>query len=505
MANTSFKNNDLWTRTYILKLSLMKKIFNIITILTLILISCNEDWLDLKPTTQVLSQEAIKNLVDADYAVNGIYSTLQSYEYYGARMQYYADVTGDDMQATGTNKRSSQYYMMVSTTDDSYRSLWELPYRVIRNANNLLAQIDKLEVVPTDADRKNDIKGQALFLRALALFDITRVYGPTYLKDNGASLGACIITEVVGPDYQPTRSTVSACYTQIIKDLTDAIPLLKITKNDGKINRWGAKTLLSRVYLYKGDNPNALIQAEEAITGALANGYRLWTNAEYSSSSDAWKTRFSKEMLFEVANSVSDMAGNDGIAYLLYSSGYNDIVLTSAYLALLETDPLDVRLKVTKLITSSSSFNKTRPIYLIKYTGPETDVRTSNVPVLRLAETYLNAAEAAVKTSDNTKAITYLGAIVKRANPAASVTGTVTLDQVIKERRKELVGEGHRQFDALRNNETLVRSGGWHIPNLIPEVQSYNRDYFHAILPIPRYEIDANPNLKSQQNPGYSQ
>ena len=110
-----------------------------------------------------------------------------------------------------------------------------------------------------------------------------------------------------------------------------------------------------------------------------------------------------------------------------------------------------------------------------------------------------------MKTLDNTKAVTYLDAIVKRANPANTVVGsTVTLERVIKERRKEFVGEGHRMFDALRNNETITRVGGWHIANLIPEVTSYNRDYFHSVLPIPRYEIDANPSLRDQQNPGYS-
>lgn len=482
----------------------MKNILYLLIVMPLFFISCSKEWLDLKPTTEVLSKEAIKNIVDADYAINGMYSTFQSYEYYGARMQYYADVTGDDIQATGTNKRSSQYYMMVSTTDDSYRSLWEMPYRVIRNANNLLNQIDKLQVTSADSARKIDIKGQALALRALALFDITRVYGYTYQKDNGASLGGCIVTENTNSDFQPKRNTVSECYAQIIKDLTEAIPMLKATKNDGKINKWGAKTLLSRVYLYKGDNENALSEAEGAITGAQANGYKLWTNAEYSSSTAAWKSKFTSEVFFEVVNNVSDKAGNDGIAYLMLRSGYNDIVLTSDFLALLEEDPLDVRLKITKLETSSSSFNKTRPVYLLKYTGPDSDQRNANIPILRISEAYLNAAESAVKTGDNTKAVTYLEAIVKRANPAKTVTGTVTLQQVISERRKEFVGEGHRQFDALRNNETIVRSGGWHIPGLVSEVKSYNRDYFHCILPIPRYEIDANPSLKDQQNPGYS-
>lgn len=466
------------------------------------MLSCSEDWLDLQPTTQVNSADAIKNLVDAEYAINGIYSLLQSEEYYGARMQYYADVTGDDMQATGTNKRSSQYYMMVSNTDNVYRSLWQLPYVVIRNCNNLLFQIDRLEISASEVDQKNNIIGQALTLRALALFDITRVYGYTYLKDNGASMGGCIITEPVPYDYKPARNTVSQCYVQIIRDLTDAIPLLGASRSNGKINRWGAKTLLSRVYLYKGDNPNALIEAEEAIVGALANGFRLWTNAEYQSSTTSWNSEFTQEVLFEVVNTVSDRAGNNGIAYLMRRGGYDDIVMTEAFLNLLAEDPDDVRHKITKVETSSSAFIRNKPAYLLKYIGSDNDVRNANIPVLRLSETYLNAAEAAVKTLDNDKAITYLGAIVTRANPVNFVSGTVTLEQVIMERRKELVGEGHRMFDALRNNETLVRTGGWQIPNLIPEVQSYNRNYFHSVLPIPKYEMDANPNLK--QNPGYS-
>jgi hypothetical protein len=210
-------------------------------------------------------------------------------------------------------------------------------------------------------------------------------------------------------------------------------------------------------------------------------------------------------VLFEVVNTLTDRAGNDGIGYLLWSGGYNDIVLTNDFLTILEEDPLDVRNKITALITTSSSFNKTRKIYLLKYTGADSDVRNANIPVFRLSEAYLNAAEAAVKTGNNAKAITYLNAIVQRANPAKTVVGTtVTLAQVIKERRKEFVGEGQRQFDALRNNETIKRIGGWHIPGLLPEVISYNRDYFHAILPVPRYEIDANPTIKNQQNPGYS-
>ncbi|MCK7532691.1 MAG: hypothetical protein MZV63_17495 [Marinilabiliales bacterium] len=134
---------------------------------------------------------------------------------------------------------------------------------------------------------------------------------------------------------------------------------------------WAAKTLLSRVYLYKGDNANALIQAEEAITGATSNGYRLWTNSEYGSSTAAWKSKFAPEVLFEVVNNVSDRAGNDGIAYLMLRSGYNDIVLTNDFLTILKEDPNDVRHLIAKLETSSSSFNKTERSIFLSMQGPK--------------------------------------------------------------------------------------------------------------------------------------
>ena len=72
--------------------------------------------------------------------------------------------------------------------------------------------------------------------------------------------------------------------------------------------------------------------------------------------------------------------------------------------------------------------------------------------IVRLSETYLNAAEAAVKNGDATKAAKYLKAIALRGNPDYTMPAKVTLDDVLEERRKELIGEGHRMFDLLRNN-----------------------------------------------------
>ena len=93
-------------------------------------------------------------------------------------------------------------------------------------------------------------------------------------------------------------------------------------------------------------------------------------------------------------------------------------------------------------------------------------------------------------------------------NPNKTVKGTtVTVDRVLLERRKELIGEGHRFFDAMRNNETVIRytskeDQGWQ-QALKEEARSFNRDFYKTLLPIPQDEIDANPSMKDQQNTGY--
>ena len=111
------------------------------------------------------------------------------------------------------------------------------------------------------------------------------------------------------------------------------------------------------------------------------------------------------------------------------------------------------------------------------------------------------AAEAALKKSsaDQASANKYLNAIIKRAIPSASdVTATEAL--VLKERRKELVMEGHRFYDIMRLGITVTRKGGYHFLNNTDLISPSYQDY-RTILAIPQSEIDVNPNIK--QNEGY--
>lgn len=186
---------------------------------------------------------------------------------------------------------------------------------------------------------------------------------------------------------------------------------------------------------------------------------------------------------------------------------------------MLQTDPADVRNEVVLPTMYDKDLKKIygdNPIFINKFPlGALGDMRLANLPILRLSEVYLNAAEAAAKLGGAAKAegIKYLNDLLEKRTktPTAKVSDAIAddefLSKVLIERRKELVGEGQRFFDAMRNNETIVRysseeNQGWHY-SLLKESQSFDRTYTKALLPIPVSETNANPTLKAQQNPGY--
>ena len=341
--------------------------------------SCGNSWLDLEPSTSVDTETSIKILSDVEFTLNGIYSTMQSSDAYSGRLVYYGDVTGDDMQAVSSTKRVANYYRFNFTKDDNPSSHWSYLYSIIQNCNLILMNIDKLVIDEDDKAYRDDLKGEALAIRGLALFDLTRIFGYPYLKDNGASLGVPIIEGLSTIDSKPTRNTVAQCYTKIIDDLTQSLSLLGEKFNKGKINKWGAMVLLSRVYLYKGENANALKMASDAITGAEKNKYALWTNEDYPT---AWGEDASAskpgEVLFEIVNLTTDSPGKESMGYLNSYDGYDDMCITCSFYQFLKEDPKDIRLKLL-------SFDKKYYAYVNKYQPQrEENIEDANIPLIRL-------------------------------------------------------------------------------------------------------------------------
>lgn len=497
-------------------------------ILAASLSSCVNDWLDVAPSDGTDADAALTSSSDLAAARTGMYAALKGnsnlVDYYGQQFFVYGDVhAGDDYQYNniGGSNRASFYYDMNYQTASEFTSstsssnvAWKSPYIVIGRANRIIAAAEG-GALSDAAEAKATIDqyaAEAKVLRALAHFDLVRIYGKPYTEDQGASLGVPLVTGVLESNAKPARSTVAEVYTQVVKDLTEAISsnALATETEPGYVSVWGAKAILSRVYLNMGDYANALSVAEDIIKNS---GAALWTRDQYFKAWDA-STPNESEFLFRL-NVAGSTDNNDlnGIGNLQQRDGYKEMVATKKFVDMLTSDPKDVRNDMFLPATAPKEVATygTNKVFLNKLRGQGGNLRTVTiVPIIRLSEVYLTAAECAFRNNDKTKAVEYLNDLVKNRTTTEASLATVdniTLERILIERRKELIGEGQRYFDALRNNETITRytseaDKGWH-KILSKEAQSFNRDFYKAIAAIPQAEINANPNIK--QNTGYGE
>lgn len=476
-----------------------KKI-SICLILALGFASCS-DFLDVDPTGELPS---ISTVSEANASLNGVYARMKSRRYYGTDLITYGEVRGDDMTTSRIGDRTNAAYQFGHLSPLTYTNVgyfWSFMYDELNRINSLLGQIESGEItVSSESDKTtiNDITGQLYTLRALAHFHLVRIHGEPYLK-NKAALGVVVAERVIVKDELPKRSTVEDAYTSIVKDLKQAIDgnLLSTKHKDGFVNVWAAKSLLARVYLHMGNWEDAYNLSTDVIKNG---GYSLISTADYVAS---WSKASTSESIFEIISLDTDNADREGIGYVMKprtssTKGYGAMTLSEDFIALMNEDPNDVRLG---LLEKADYINQG---YLAKYPGQNGNIYVNNARVIRLSDVYLMAAEAGVYAGKS-DASTYLNAIRKRANPA--VTDVVATAELVElERRKELVGEGHRFFDIIRNlgTKTVQRKGQKEYrvtESMLPVISWNNDDTYRLIMPIPSSEMDVNPEI--QQNPGY--
>jgi hypothetical protein len=467
--------------------------------------SCS-DFLNTNPTDR-LPVDQVRTLKDAEKIVTGFYYSMKWNDYYGTPLMLLGESRGDDLRPRLESGGYQQIYNYEFTPSNySYSGIWAVAYNVIMNTNTLLNSLENIEISSMDDTvPRNDYRGQALAIRALCHFDIARVYGYPYQKDNGASMGAVKGDRVLVVGEQAARISVAETYNFIIDDLTKALKLISTERRHGYLDYWGVKGLLARVYLYKGDYDNAFKHADEILTDP-DNPYELVPNSQYV---DSWGQPNSSETMLELLTSalshIDENGGVDSWYYILWhgEAGFSggNLVPTDAWFALLDEDPDDVRHGLTE---QGDGFR-----WLSKFRGNngDQDFKVNNPMIMRLSEIYLIAAEAALmKSSPNQiKADAYLHAIRERANPAA-VQITATVDEVLKERRKEFIGEGHRYYDLGRLGLIINRdTPDSQLPadSEYKTVDPWNRsgNQYQVVLPISQTQRKANP--AALQNPGY--
>ena len=487
----------------------MKKFIyiTIMAFLTLGNFACDKDFLDVRPTESTESSETIVTLADARVMLNGLMRNLIDLNYLGRNMLLYADAKGGDLTLASQGRGLDGLYVYNHDVNiGNYSGFWSNIYNSILQANNIISGIENLEAQGTTIDF-SDIKGQALTIRAMLHFDLVRLYGKTYTDDPGA-WGVPVVTEVLDASELPLRNTVEEVYTQILADLNAGGELLSQSRNNGYINYYGNRGILSRVYLTMGRFAEALTAAEEIIQSPL---YSLYSNSEWV---DSWSGQFGDESIFELKMEQNEGAlGASSLGFYYLRRGENNalgnFIASDYFLERLGEDPDDVRWGI--MTYDEISDDRMGAIYKyvgsVDKSGDGKEVFTAvNMKIIRLSEIYLNAAEAALKSStpDREKAAEYLNAIRQRSPNLEPVTAaSITEQHILDERSKELIGEGHRFWDLIRTNQTIRFNDELLGINVTHRPTEIDRTFYKTLLPIALSEINRHPGLGDQQNPGY--
>ncbi|UZO80467.1 RagB/SusD family nutrient uptake outer membrane protein [Aquimarina sp. ERC-38] len=452
----------------------MKNIINILfTALFLIFITSCEDELELEPQQSIDGSLALSTEQNISALLIGAYDESGQVATFGGRNQVLADLLGTEDQVSwnGTFLDPRQFLQKTILVDNGFvENSWTNAYEAINQLNLIL---DNLDVVVSSEDRKNSIEGEARFLRALNYFDLVRLWGLSYVAGSensqpGVPLRNVGITNFL-QDVSAPRASVQAIYDFLINDLIIAYDLLP-ADNDFFADKYSAQGLLARVYLQQGNYLSARDAANDVIENSGHVLLEEYANA-FNNDVDSEETVFA----FQVTNQTG---GNDLITF--YASEDNggrggDITINEDYINLF-SDADDVR----------STFFVENPFgdrLTAKYTN-----QFGNVEILRLAEMYLIRAESNLVegTTMGASPLEDINTIRERSN-ANSLTGAITLQDILNERQLELAFEGFLFHDLQRNNIAIGT-----IPADSPSL----------VLPIPQDEMDTNSLI--EQNPGYN-
>ncbi|PVY42991.1 RagB/SusD family nutrient uptake outer membrane protein [Pontibacter virosus] len=464
--------------------------------------SC-EEVIEVEPEFQRDADFLFNNLDDYEFALTGAYARFRNVAYFGSGAQttgtwsQLPDMMSDNLVQTSEDLAnwSNQTNWVYTSDEDDVAQAWLAAYSVITQSNIVLRNIDNF--ASENPGRVNRLKGQALAIRAMAHFDLLRYWAVSYDR-NSNELGVPYI-ESVDPEAKPARETVQENYNKIFRDLEEAETLLGDvdravnTSNRAFIDQIVVKAILARVNLYAKNYDAAetyatqVIDARPLATRAQFPG--VWTDATYAG----------------VIWSINFNAGEGSASSGTFNGPSNRNRFRPSEELLAEYNANDIRTTAyfgTRNLSGSPRTVMTK--FLSRGTASDNLV---DWKVFRTAEMYLIRAEArAMKsTPDLLGAIadlhTLRAARIEGYNPLLNtpVGLQATLDAIALERRKELIGEGHRFFDLKRTTRTIEREDcGTTATNcsLAPTAREW-------AWPIPQGEIDANPTLESQQTTGY--
>lgn len=448
--------------------------------------SCSDSFFDLQPDDEVTGDKVYKTENDFELAVNACYSKLQTQmNFYIEMCEYRSDNLSLNAPTAGTQDRFDIDTFNETSANGILDNLWENFYNGIYRCNKVL---DKIDGASFDPVKKQQFKGEAMFVRALTIFNMYRAWGTVPVPRRVLSVSEAL---------QLGRATEEEMYSYLAGDLEQIInenmlPDSYSGEDVGRATSGAAKALLAKVYLtFKRPQ-----QAVSLLRGMIGT-YELLPNV-----ADVFdvSNKMNREIIFAVRYNKTVVGEGHGAWYSL-TNVTDDNNRTNTLNTLYDgtTDARADLLEFVKVpgvnVYLMRKFYDTRDESTKQYGNDNILIRYADV-VLMYAEA-LN--EVAYSNDQNSEALKALNMVHTRAGlPTIDIADLPSQDAfrkaVMLERQKEFPYEGHRWFDSVRlggAKEAAAAEG--------KTIQDYQ-----FLYPIPSSEIERiNNSALLWQNPGY--
>ncbi|MFN3968822.1 RagB/SusD family nutrient uptake outer membrane protein [Flavobacterium sp.] len=469
----------------------------------LIFLSCEED-LNVEPNNALTEIDFLNDPNNAVQLVNGVYNKQLDYNMYAFSWIGITSIVSDDadkgstLTDTGVDKGRLDN-LAFGPTDISFNDVWIGRYDGIYRANNALFYLEQLSI---EESLKNRLIGEVKFIRALCYFDLVRCFGGVPLVTSKIDINdTAQINEVV---Y--VRKSKTETYAQIETDLLDAIDKLPLkgaySPNDkGRASKGAAQALLAKAYLYQEKWQESFNMSGNVISSAQ---YSLMTNY-----ADVWKEigENGSESIYEVQATLTkglqdytNVQAPRGTPDLGWGFNTPSLSLANSF------EPGDIRRSSSIIFVPSVLWDGfvapttwTNARYNYKsyqssiaesWNGDRTQT-AKNLRILKYSDILLIRAEAAFHLGLNSEATDRINDL--RARAGLPIVSSVTLDNILKERRAEMAMEHDRWFDLIRTGQAsaaMAADGKTFIVGT------------HELFPIPQNQIITSGGLLTQ-NPGY--
>lgn len=490
----------------------------------LFLSGCSDDFLEVTPPDAATTDEYFSTQEHIQEYLVATYNPMRCYDWNGSQyapLNLCSDVMGDDVWVGGaSNADNKPWHLMANyastqNSSDCLSGIWDQSYKGVRNANDVIAYLDKAkEAGNVTDDDYNEMKAEAQVLRDFYYCQLWKFYGNVpYFTTNYTN------------QYDATQLKADEIYDHVITDLENAIamnalPMQWDDDNLGRVSQSVAYMLYAEMVMYQNDESRyvqALQYMEEIINSGLYDlvsdyGSIFLESGEWSPES-IWEINYKDDSGIRSWSSVTT-AGGTILPRLISPSDYDktdgvdggwgfEPVRQECYDMFKEGD---TRRDATIYVATGSYTRRYQDtgLWLKKYIAytennkdqlADADLNfNNNLRMYRFSETLLNAAELLVLTNgDLGKAALYLNKVHHRAGLTDDVAAT--RDNIIEERHLEFVGEGKRYWDLIRTGKAST--------TLVPDEYGYRTNTWSEskkYLPIPLSEIDASNGTLTQNN-----